>query len=247
VDGSPVIRSLMAVLTPFEVGLLRRACEAGVWMHEQVRDVLRPGLTEKKFAAILKQKFSERFPSDEYEYREAGLWDVRNPAAGDSSCFHAVLTDRVFKPGDQLFRGFSGVSFAGYHADIDRMWHLGMPPREILDTYKLTWECNQAMAAAIRPGGKCSDVYAAHANVERRYGVTPRPAGRCGHGYRNSGGLSVHPDNHTILEPGMVLSVEPMFVSAFGFFDLEDQYLVTDTGAEVLHKPAPEVLPTVDC
>ena len=123
------------------------------------------------------------------------------PRPATPSCFHAVLTDRVFKPGDQLFRGFSGVSFAGYHADIDRMWHLGMPPREILDTYKLTWECNQAMAAAIRPGVKCSHVYAAHATVERRYGVTPRPAGRCGHGYRNSSGLSVHPDNHTILEP----------------------------------------------
>ena len=56
----------------------------------------------------------------------------------------------------------------------------------------------------------------------------------------------MHPDNHTVLEPGMLISVEPMFAAEHGFYDLEDQYLVTETGREALHELAPEMLPTID-
>ena len=56
----------------------------------------------------------------------------------------------------------------------------------------------------------------------------------------------MHPDNHTVLEPGMLISVEPMFAAEHGFYDLEDQYLVTETGREALHELAPETLPTID-
>ncbi len=43
----------------------------------------------------------------------------------------------------------------------------------------------------------------------------------------------------------MVLSVEPMLGNDHGYYDLEDQYLVTETGRECLHEPAPEELPLV--
>jgi Xaa-Pro aminopeptidase len=101
------------------------------------------------------------------------------------------------------------------------------------------------MAEAIAPGNRCSDIYQAGVAVERRHNLPERRAGRIGHGLRNSGGLSVHPDNHTVLEPGMVISVEPMFATEYGWFDLEDQYLVTAEGREVLHPLAPEALPVI--
>ena len=129
----------------------------------------------------------------------------------------------MFRSGDLLFRSNSGVSYRGYAADNDRMWHLGPPPDVVREWYRVTWECNRAMAEAIRPGNRCSDIYAACARVERRHGFPLREVGRIGHGLRNTGGLSVHPDNHTVLEPGMVISVEPMFVALHGFYDLEDQ------------------------
>ena len=66
-----------------------------------------------------------------------------------------------------------------------------------------------------------------------------------GHGLRNNCGLSVHPDNHTVVEPGMLFSCEPMFGNEWGFFDLEDQFLVTETGYEILHEPAPEHIPVI--
>jgi Xaa-Pro aminopeptidase len=238
----------MSVHTPEEIHRVRLACEAGVWMHEQVPLLLRSGLTERELLESLESHFQVRWGhlAGGYEYEPAGVWDVRNPARDDSLMFHATVTDRPFTEGDLVFRGWSGVRYCGYPADVDRIWYLGRPPTEVLDLYRVTWECNRAMAQAIGPGSTCADVYAAGTQVERQSGLAERATGRTGHGLRNTGGLSVHPANHTVLEPGMIISVEPMFSTEHGFFDLEDQYLLTEMGAEVLHPPAPEHLPVID-
>jgi Xaa-Pro aminopeptidase len=110
----------------------------------------------------------------------------------------------------------------------------------------MAWESNQAMAAVLRPGITAADVYAAGAAVEGRFGLWERVTGRTGHGYRNTGGLSVFPGCQTVLDAGMVISVEPIYHTPYGQFDLEDQYLITETGAECLHEPAPEHLPIVE-
>ena len=244
VDGSPVIRRLMSIHTPLEIEWLRLACAAGVWIHDQVPLILRPGQTERQFLGLLSARFREQY-GDGYAYQQAGGWDIRNPNTGDSSRYHSAITERVFKVGDQVTRGLSGASYRGYGADIDRIWYIGTPPEIVRRWYRIAWECNRAMAEAIRPGARCSDIFAAFSRVERQHGLPATRSGRCGHGLRNTGGLSVHPDNQTVLEPGMVISVEPMLGNANGYYDLEDQYLVTATGRECLHEPAPEELPLV--
>jgi Xaa-Pro aminopeptidase len=245
VDGSTVIRRLMSVLTPWEVEQLRAACVAADWIHAQVAELLHPGMTERAFFASLEERFRARY-DEPYTYTATGVWDVRNAAdPSTSNLFHAVVTDRPYRPGDVVMRGYSGVGFRGYIADTDRVWAIGAPTSTVRDLYALTWECNRVMAETIRPGVRCADVYEAGARVEATHGRAPRLTGRTGHGLRNTGAISVHPDCQTVLEPGMVISVEPMFPTVHGFFDLEDQYLVTEQGAECLHDPAPAELPVV--
>ncbi len=246
VDGAPVIRRLMSIQTPLEIDRVRVACRAGNWIHNRVVHVLRPGMTERDFFKRLSEAFRQEF-GEGYSYRAAGGWDIRNPEGGDYNLYHATVTNRVFRRGDQVCRGTSGVSFRGYLGDIDRIWYIGVPPvPEIIRTwYRVTWECNRAMAEQIKPGNRCSDVYDASIRIEERHGFPQAFPGRRGHGIHNTGGLSVHPDNHTVLEPGMILSVEPMLANAHGFYDLEDQYVVTETGHECLHDPAPEEMPLI--
>jgi len=243
-DASPLLRRLMSVHTPEEIARVRVACEAGVWMHDQVPAILRAGMTERELFARLTDAFHGQFGAG-YAYHPEGAWDIRNHATGDSITFHAAVTDRVFKAGDVVCRSTSGVSYRGYPGDVDRVWALGEPPAIVRHWYHTAWECNRAMAEAIKPGARCSDVYAACARVETRNGLPERHVGRVGHGIRNTGCLSAHPDNHTALEPGMILSVEPMFGHTYGWYDLEDQYLVTDTGREALNPLAPETLPVI--
>ena len=245
VDGSPAIRRLMSIHTPEEIERTRRACQAGIWIHNQVPTILRPGLTEREFVARLAEVFRAHY-GEGYSYRPEGAWDVRNPRAGDSNIFHAALTDRTFKVGDLVGRAESGVSYRGYGGDVDRLWYIGQPPDIVRHWYHTTWECNRAMAEVIRPGALCSELYAECARIERKNAFPERKVGRCGHGLRNTGGLSVHPDNHTLLEPGMIISVEAMFGHEYGWYDLEDQYLVTETGHEILNPPAPEEMPLIE-
>jgi len=106
VDGSKVIRKLMSVHTPLEIERLRNACRAGIWMHDQVVDVLRPGMTEKQFLAAMNERFLSTF-DEAYTYVPATSWDVRNARTGDSNLFHAGASDRPFKAGDYLARGNS--------------------------------------------------------------------------------------------------------------------------------------------
>jgi Xaa-Pro dipeptidase len=246
VDASAIFRRLMSIHTPFEIENVREACRVGVEMHATVGELLRVGLTERELFEALRCSFEATFGDDSrLEYQAQGVWDVRNPARADSPMFHAVTTDHRYDVGDVVFRGWSGVWCMGYIADIDRVWSVGRPSRKALEMYRVAWESNRAMAAAIRPGATCADVYAAGTAVEQRNGLPERLTGRTGHGLRNTGGLSVHPGNRTTLEPGMILSVEPMYATEHGFFDLEDQYLVVDDGAEALHEPAPEEMPVV--
>jgi Xaa-Pro aminopeptidase len=244
VDASPMIRTLMSVHTPLEIERIRQACQAGVWMHDRVPELLRVGMTERELLAALTERFAQEY-GDGFSYQAEGAWDVRNRGAGDANLFHAAVTDRPYRAGDYVARGTSGVSYRGYAGDVDRGWHVGTPSPDVLRLYQITWECNQAMAEAIAPGARCSDVYQAGVAVEQHYGLPERKAGRVGHGLRNTGGLSVHPDNHTVLEANMVISVEPMFATDDGWFDLEDQYLVTATGRELLHPVAPAELPVI--
>ena len=191
----------------------------------------------------LRDTFGGEYPNPQFTYDPVGAWDTRNVFDALGNPFHSSVSDRPFAVGDTVFRGRSGVSFRRYPADIDRVWFIGSPTPEVADLYRIAWECNRSMADAIRPGVTCADVYAAGAAVERRHGRPERLTGRTGHGLRNVGGLSVFPGCDRVLEPGMVLSVEPLFSTEMGFFDLEDQYVVTDDGDLCLHDPAPETMP----
>jgi len=213
-------------------------------VYDQIPHLLRPGLTERAFVRQLGEAFARRFGED-YTFQAAGLWDVRNPEGSDSNIFHEAVTDRPFRAGDLVARGASGVSYRGYGGDVDRLCYLGIPPHTVGDYYRLTWECNRAMAEMIMPGNTCADIYAACIRIEEQHGLPRRLAGRLGHGLRNTGGLSVHPANQTVLEPGMIISVEPMFATEYGWFDLEDQFVVTESGREILHEPAPEHMASI--
>jgi len=73
------------------------------------------------------------------------------------------------------------------------------------------WEATEAGIAAAVPGSRTSDLWAAMMKVLERAGMPGNNAGRMGHGL----GLqfteppSNMSDDHTVLEEGMVITIEP--------------------------------------
>jgi len=242
-DGSYVLRRLHQFPTPFQLDVIRKACYAGVKMHDQVVEIARAGMTEREFAESMRRRFEELNFGDGYSFA-GGYDDVRNPRYPELNLmFKGQVTNRPFMEGDVFCKGSSGVSYLGQGADIDRIWYIGgEPPAIVKKWYSVTYMCVEAMAAALKPRTTCAEVFAVRNKVAKENGLPEQLVGRNGH-WSDLSGLSIHPECNIVLEPGMVISCEPTFVSDYGYFDIEDIFLVTEDGCERLHKRAPPEIP----
>lgn len=99
--------------------------------------------------------------------------------------------------------------------------------------------------AAVAPGVTASHVDAAARNVLRKHGLARYFTHSTGHGL----GLEIHEGPRlgrlvdTILDPGMMLTIEPgAYIKGFGGVRIEDTVLVTPTGVEVLTPTSKEFL-----
>jgi Xaa-Pro aminopeptidase len=135
----------------------------------------------------------------------------------------------------------AGATYKDYWADFMRMASIGQPSPEQRAFFEADLASQQAGVEVIRPGIKAGEIFDACNNVlqERGFGQHARIE-RVGHGL----GLDVHePPSlargaQTVIEEGMVLTVEPIFSDLpdyrIGIFALEDVVVVTKNGHEVL-------------
>ncbi|VDZ77656.1 metalloprotease [Salmonella bongori] len=110
-------------------------------------------------------------------------------------------------------RGVSGILF---RHDPHLFGTGASVPQEhpLFSVYHIVLEAQLAAIAAIRPGVRCLAVDAAARDVIDRAGYGEFFAHNTGH----SIGIEVHedprfsPEDHTVLESGMLLTVEPAFI-----------------------------------
>ena len=138
----------------------------------------------------------------------------------------------------------TGLVWDGYFCDYDRNWSLGPPEPKVADAHKCLIEATNAGFESARPGSKASDVYAAMNAVLSRGGADTG-AGRLGHGLGMSltEWPSLIPGDHTVLEPGMALTLEPGCAIEDKILVHEENIVITDTGARWITGPAaPEIM-----
>ncbi|MCB1488445.1 MAG: aminopeptidase P family protein, partial [Bauldia sp.] len=152
-----------------------------------------------------------------------------------------------------LFIIDTGSTVDGYFCDVDRNFAIGHAPSP--DVQALDASLSDAIDAgfaAARPGATCSDLWHAMARTLGEEAVRDADVGRMGHGL----GLavteqpSIQPDDVTLLEPGMVLTLEPGigYIGPEGRKKVlvhEENIAVTGDGAEYLSKRGPRQMPVV--
>jgi Xaa-Pro aminopeptidase len=156
---------------------------------------------------------------------------------GSKNQFHY---DRPLKKGTVLAVD-AGAYVRMYTVDYPRMAVLGKATDEMKRLYSAVLKVNKTMADALRPGIKCSEIHAIGVKAIEEAGVeVDRPEklkkGRMGHG---QGILFTEPPSvtagdHTVLEPGIVLSTEPGVKSGDIHFLWEDTHVITEDGHEQL-------------
>jgi Xaa-Pro dipeptidase len=213
-------------------------------------DVIKPGKTTEKDVADFIRK----------RRREMGLgpsWEEDqdpNVMAGLARG-HSGATDALIVPG-AVVRIDAGVDDEGYKTDLQRMAYVlrpgeTAPPLEVQKAFDTVKAANRAAASALKPGVKGVDVDGAGRRVVTGAGypeymhATGHPIGFFTHDlgpglapdwpdrYGKSGTYVVEKDQTFAIEPSLETELPWMLGGATGF-GLEEDYVVTETGAEPL-------------
>jgi Xaa-Pro dipeptidase len=152
---------------------------------------------------------------------------------------HHGVSDRVIEAGDVVVVDIGGPLPSGYCSDSTRTYVMGEPrDADVVTTYAVLQEAQQAAVDAVRPGIPAQDVDAAARDVIAAAGFGEFFIHRTGHGI----GLDVHEHpyvvagNDVLLEPGMAFSVEPgIYQPGRWGARIEDIVVVTEDGVEPLN------------
>ena len=143
----------------------------------------------------------------------------------------------------------TGSVFDGYSSDFDRYVAFGQADADAKRAYRTVWEATEAGFAAAKPGATTSDLWRAMAGVLDAGGSLGNSVGRLGHGL----GMQVTEwpsntaDDGTVLEEGMVLTLEPGLTWAPGRMMVHEENLVLRAaGPEMLSRRAPPELPSIE-
>ena len=239
-----------------EIERMRKAGAVGCGLFSAVLQYLVPGVEETQVAAQL--EFMARLAGVEAMSFETIV------ASGERSALPHGRATSAKLPAQGFVTLDFGVLLHGYCSDMTRTVHLGRPSEREWDVYHSVLEAQEAAIAAVSPGVRCADVDEAARSVLRKAGLEKEFSHSTGHGV----GLEIHEGprvaakQEQVLEPGMVVTIEPgAYLSsgavlrhqrpgsrakrgrpvgkAFGV-RIEDMVLVTKSGHEVLTAASPK-------
>ena len=140
-------------------------------------------------------------------------------------------------------RGHGGATRAGYFCDFDRNFAFGHASDEAKRAYVTLYRATDAALNAARPGITCSRLYGLMGRVIEQAGGS---VGRFGHGLgmQLTEPPSIIDFDDTVLQAGMVITLEPSMVVCPGKVMVHEENIVIRDGApELLSQRAPPELP----
>lgn len=227
-----IVERLREVKDSWEVAAIRRGGALISEVAGQLPQIVRAGRTELEVADAIDRAV-----------KTAGFTRAAFPtivASGPNSAHpHAHPGDRVLEAGDLVVLDFGGV-LSGYCVDLTRMAAVGPISRDALALFDAVSAAHQAAVESVKPGIPTWQVDRAARQVLEARGLGDAFLHSTGHGL----GLEVHesprvgrvdPEAPGVIEAGMVFTIEPgAYLEHVGGVRLEDDVLVTSTGAELL-------------
>ncbi|WP_043539162.1 M24 family metallopeptidase [Salinarimonas rosea] len=225
--AAETIGALRMSKTPDELHLLAENAAIADRAQAAVAAALRPGISEAELADVARSAFAAEGAQPQF----AIVAIDGNSAFPHHHTGEARVGDRAVVLID------IGGRKQGYCSDITRMAILGEPPEGYREVHAVVDAAVEAALSAIRPGVRARAVDAAARGVIEAAGYGPYFTHRTGHGL----GTEVHEGPYvtatsdTVLEPGMVFTIEPgiYLPGRFGV-RLEEVAVVTSDGARIL-------------
>jgi Xaa-Pro aminopeptidase len=229
--SGPLVEPLRVRKDPAELATLRRAGALLSDVANRLAEWVRVGRSERDVAADIDRAL-----------RQAGFtrpaFETIVASGPNSALPHARPGSRAVAAGDLVVLDFGGV-LDGYCVDLTRVAAVGRVGPKLEALYEAVRAAHAAALGTIRAGVPAEHVDRAARQVLEDKGLGAAFVHGTGHGL----GLEVHEAPRVsrlsppeeVLEAGMVCTVEPgAYVPGLGGARLEDDVVVTDTGAELI-------------
>ena len=198
-----------------EIEVIKHSARIGDLGGEAIKAAIREGVMEYEVALAgteaMVHEIARTFPNR--EIRDTWVW-FQSGINTDGA--HNWATTRKLQQGDILSLNCFPMP-TGYYTALERTLFLGEPDKRSLELWKANVEVHEAGIELIKPGAVCKDIAAELNKIFVGHGLLPNRTFGYGHSfgvlshyYGREAGLELREDIDTVLEPGMVVSMEPM-------------------------------------
>ena len=221
IDVAPATMRQRMHKSPAEIALIRHGAQVADVGGYAIRDVVKEGAREIDVAMAgrdaMEAEIARRFP--DAEYRDTWVW-FQSGINTDGA--HNPVTARQLQRGDILsLNTFPMIS--GYYTALERTMFVGEVDAASLKIWEANVAAHEYGMSLLRPGASCAEItHKINAFFEERDLLQFRTFGYghsfgvLSHYYGREAGLELREDIDTVLQPGMVISMEPMLTIAAG-------------------------------
>jgi len=236
-DATPLIQTLRHIKSEREIALIRQICLIACDAFDAVPQQIHAGMTLKDAFRAFRIDLLRR-GADDVPYLVGGAGpdgyaDIISPPDGT----HLATGD--------VFMMDTGATLNGYFCDFDRNFSVGPASETAARAHATLVRATQAAFEAARPGRTFADLFQTMAKVLQDEGGQ---VGRMGHGLgmQLTETPSIAPFDTTVLEAGMVVTLEPGLTTINGRMMVhEENIVIREDGAEFLTRPAGPELPRI--
>ncbi|MGY6694893.1 MAG: aminopeptidase P family protein [Roseinatronobacter sp.] len=242
VDIAPATMRQRMHKSPAEIALIRAGAAVADVGGYAIREAIKPGTREIDVAMAgrdaMELEIAKRYP--DAEYRDTWVW-FQSGINTDGA--HNPVTGRVLQHGDILsLNTFPMIS--GYYTALERTMFLSEVDAASLRIWQANVAAHEYGMALLKPGASCAEVtekinifFAERDLLQYRTFGYGHSFGILSHYYGREAGLELREDIDTVLEPGMVISMEPMLTipegqPGAGGYREHDILIITEDGNE---------------
>jgi Xaa-Pro aminopeptidase len=236
VDATDLVDHIKAIKSDEEIVLIKKTVALQDEAIEYAKRAIRPGRRDFEIIADIIHKVTDL--GSEEQLVMGGSGPLGRPVPMQKRHFQ----NRMVREGDQFTLMIEVNGPGGMYAEIGRIFFLGKVPSELSDAYELCKEAQKVTLKLIKPGADPAEIW--RANNEFLVKNDQLPETRLfahGQGYDLVERPAIRDDEPMKLQARMNITVHPIIGSEKIWVWVCDNYLITASGLESLHRSPQEI------
>ena len=242
VDVAQASMWMRAIKSDEEIALIRNGARIADLGGAACAKAVAPGIGEEEVAMAATQAMIQEIAGSYPQVELMDTWTWFQSGLNTDGA-HNPVTNKKVEAGDILSLNCFPMIF-GYYTALERTLFCAHASEAHLRLWQINCEVHRAGLKLIKPGAKCCDIAKELNEIYRRHDLLQfrsfgygHSFGVLSHYYGREAGVELREDVETVLQPNMVVSMEPMIMvpegmAGAGGYREHDILVVTEEGAE---------------